>query len=136
MAENTKDEFAFLGTLQAEETELPKRTSTGGGRSRAIQDNPFTEWVAASYQDGKGRAVTVPNENAKKTEYLIRQAAEDLSLGVRVVFMVDGSPVEKAALKDLHRRKNVKVMFQGQKKRAYSPRRRKSAEGTADTASE
>lgn len=129
MAENNG--FGFLGNLQAEETELPKRSATGGGRARAVQDNPFVAWVSESYSDGKGRSVTVPAEHAVKTEYLIRQAAEDLGLGVRVVRLVDGEQVEKSAIKDLHKKKNVKVQFQGQTKRAYSPRKRKGAEESA-----
>lgn len=132
-ANTPKDEFSFLSALKPEAIELPKRSSTGGGRSRTVVDNPFREWLSASFDEGTGRAVTVPAENAVKTEYLIRQAGEDLSLGVRVVFMVDGEQIEKKAIKDLHRRKNVRIMFQGQKKRAYSPRRRKGDAVTVET---
>lgn len=129
MAEN---EFGFLSNLQAEETELPKRSATGGGRARMVQDNPFVQWVSESNTDGKGRSVTVPARHATKTEYLIRQAAEDLGLGVRIVRMVDGESVEKSAVKDLNPNKNVKLMFQGQKKRAYKPRAKKNAAESAE----
>lgn len=122
-----KNEFSFLDSLQVEEAvELPKVNRTGGGgRERAVQDNPFVQTLQDSYQTDMGKAVTVPARHAVKTEYLIRQAAEDLGIGVRVVRIVDGERVEKAALKDLNQNKNVKIMFQGQKKRAYSPRTRK-----------
>lgn len=136
MTENTaKDPFAFLSAIKVEETELPKREGTGGGKTRAIENNPFTEPLSASFSDKKGRAVTVPAESVQKTEYLIRQAGEDLSIGVRVVLMVDGERVDRAAIKELHKRKNVKVMFQGQKKRAYATRTRRS-QNTTETASE
>jgi hypothetical protein len=128
-----KNEFAFLETLSAEDTELPSvNRSGGGGRSRAVQDNPFVPWLSESHQTGKGKSVTVPANQAVRTEYLIRQAAEDLGIGVRVVRLVDGSQVDKAAIKELHPNKKVKVMFQGQKKRAYSPRKRKNADTGAE----
>lgn len=130
MAENEATGYEFLASLTAaEETELPKRAGGATGKARIVQNNPFTPWVSESYADGKGRAVTVPNENVKKTEYLIRQAAEDLGLGVRIVFVVKGDVKDKKSLESVHKKSNVKVMFQGQKKRSYSARR-KSAEAT------
>jgi len=116
-------DFDFLNGLSVTETELPKRE---GGRQRKIQDNPFVPWVQESYNTRTGRAVEVPNEHVKKTEYLIRQAAEDLGLGVRIVFSLDKEAREKAP-----KNKKVRVSFQGQEKRKYSPRKRKNAENAA-----
>lgn len=147
MAENKG--FEFLSNLSAEETTLPeiKRAGGGNGRARVVQDNPFVGWVGDTW-DGEtqtskaGKAVTVKASQARKTEYLIRQAAADLGLGVRVVHMVDGKEIgvrkgegeEKAELDTLHPNKNVRVMFQAQKKRKFANRTRKAA-GT-DTAAE
>lgn len=111
-------DFDF-SNLSATETELPKRE---GGRTRVVQDNPFVPWVQESYNTGTGRAVEVPNEMVKKTEYLIRQAAEDLGIGVRVVMSLDKEAREKAP-----KNKKVRVSFQGQEKRKYSPRKRTQA---------
>lgn len=115
-SEKKKTEFDF-GKLTPEATELPQRE---GGRTREVEDNPFIPWVQESYNSETGRAVTVPNEMVKKTEYLIRQAAKDLGLGVRIVTSLTKEEMTKAA-----KNRNVKVSFQGQKKRNYSPRKRK-----------
>lgn len=101
-------EFDF-SALSVEEAELP---AIQRGRSRAIEDNPFLAPVGESYTDGKGRAVKVPNEHYKTTERLIRQAAQDLGLGVRVVPSLNKDEREKAA-----KNKMVTVKFQGQQKR-------------------
>ena len=112
-------DFDF-SSLNVTETELPKRE---GGRTRKVQNNPFIAPVQESYNSGTGRAVEVPNEQCKAVEYLIRQAAEDLGLGVRVVFSLDKESREKAP-----KNKKVRVSFQGQEKRQYSPRKRRSAD--------
>jgi hypothetical protein len=141
MAESTG--FEFLSNLQAEETTLPeiKRAGGGNGRERAVQDNPFVGWLSETWDaetltSKAGKAVTVKASQARKTEYLIRQAAQDLGLGVRVVHMVDGKEIkvrkgageEKAELDTLHPNKNVKVMFQAQKKRKFANRTRRTAQ--------
>lgn len=141
MADNTG--YEFLSNLSAEETELPeiKRAGGGNGRERKVQDNPFLGWLGETWdadtQTSKaGKAVTVKAGQARKTEYLIRQAAQDLGLGVRVVHMVDGKEItvrkaqgeEKAELDTLHPNKNVKVMFQAQKKRKFANRTRRAAQ--------
>jgi hypothetical protein len=118
-------DFDF-SSLSAEVTELPKRE---GGRTRKIQNNPFLPWVQESYSTGTGRAVEVPNEHVKRTEYLIRQAAEDLGIGVRVVMSLDKEARDKAP-----KNKKVRVSFQGQEKRKYEPRKRKNS--SADTVPE
>jgi hypothetical protein len=135
--------FEFLSNLQAEETTLPeiKRAGGGNGRERTVQDNPFVGWLSETWDaetltSKAGKAVTVKASQARKTEYLIRQAAQDLGLGVRVVHMVDGKEIkvrkgageEKAELDTLHPNKNVKVMFQAQKKRKFANRTRRTAQ--------
>lgn len=134
MAENTG--FEFLASLKAEETALPeiKRAGGGNGRTRVVQDNPFVPWLQESKEKEIGKAVTVKASQAKKTEYLIRQAAADLGLGVRVVHIVDGKEItvrkaqgqEKSDLEALNANKNVRIMFQAQKKRKFANRTRKA----------
>lgn len=116
-------EFDF-SALSAAPAELPKRE---GGKPPIVQNNPFVDWVQQSYADFKagkpaGRKVTVPNEQVKRTMYLIRQAAEKLGVGVRIVCSLDDEARKKAA-----RNKNVDVMFQGKEKRAYSERKKSEA---------
>lgn len=136
MADNSFDFLA--GLKEAEETQLPEIKRAGGsnGRQRKVQDNPFVNWLRESNEKQVGKAVTVKASQARATEYLIRQAAQDLSLGVRVVHMVDGKEIkvrkgkdeEKAEIDTLHPNKNVRVMFQAQKKRKFAPRKRKNGD--------
>lgn len=133
------DNFDFLNSLDAADTELPKieRAGGGNGRGRQVQDNPFVGWLQESQTTEKGKSVTVQNRHAKRTEYLIRQAAEDLGIGVRVVRMVDGEQVkEKKALENFHDNKKVTLMFQAQKKRKYAPRTRRAQSTAPETAAE
>lgn len=119
-------EFSF-DNITAEKTELPKRA---GGRTRKVQSNPFLSMVQESYNDGMGRKITIPNEHYKDAEYLIRQAAADLGLGVRIVASLTKEEREAAP-----KNKKVDVQFQGQKKRNYTPRN-KSAENGGGNAAE
>lgn len=116
-------DFDF-SALTAETAELPKRD---GGRTRKIQDNPFVRFVQDSYDTKSGRAVTVPKSVLKDTERLIRTAAADLGLGVRIVTSLKGEALEKAGAT-----KQIKVSFQGQEKRKYAPRKAKG-ETTPET---
>lgn len=124
----------FLSGLSVTTAELPK---SAGGRGRKVKDNPFTAWVSESYADGQGRSVTVPGANVKEAAYLIRSAADDLGLGVRVVALNSkGAKLTADQIKDMAEKGStaqVKVMFQGKDKRSYTPR--KSADGATDTAS-
>ena len=113
MAEAAEFDFS---SLSVQEDELPKRA---GGRTKTIKDNPFVKWVGDSNSDGKGRAVTIPKSQLKQTERLIRDAARELGLGVRVVTSLKGEALEKAA-----NNKNIKVQFQAQPKKKYAPRKR------------
>jgi hypothetical protein len=116
----------FLAGLTATTAELPKRV---GGRGRKVKDNPFTAWVSDSYATQSGRSVTIPGANAKDATYLVRSAAGDLGLGVRIVVTDSkGKTLDAAALKSLEDKKStaqVKVLFQGQDKRNYTPRKSK-----------
>jgi hypothetical protein len=131
MADN---DFSFLDNLSAADAELAPITRSGGdsnGRQRAVQNNPFVAWLQDSKEKEIGKAVTVPARQAKQTEYLIRQAAADLALGVRVVRIVDGEAIkDKKALDALHPNKKVTMQFQAQKKRKYAPRPSRSVSTT------
>lgn len=120
----------FLTGLSAETAELPKAE---GGRGRKVKDNPFTNWVRESYSDGAGRSVTVPGANAKEACYLIRSAANDLGLGVRVVVTDSKGKKLDAATVASHAengsKAQVKVLFQGKDKRSYTPRQGTTATG-------
>lgn len=123
----------FLSGLTAETAELPARE--GGGRGRKVKDNPFTPWVSESYADGTGRSVTVPGENVKEAAYLIRSAANDLGLGVRIV-ITDGKG-NKLSTEDVNKlaesksKNKVRVLFQGKDKRKYE-RKQNTAENAAE----
>lgn len=123
------DFMAGLANLSVETTELPQRTS---GRGRKVKDNPFTAWVSESYADKTGRSVTVPKAHVKDAQYLVRAAAADLGIGVRIVLTDSkGNKLDNAKLEGLSDKTYVKVMFQGQEKRKYE----KKVE-TSETASE
>lgn len=113
----------FLSGLTAETATLPKAE---GGRGRKVKDNPFTAWVSESYADGNGRSVTVPGANAKEACYLIRSAANDLGLGVRVVAQnAKGQKLDAKTVADMAEKGStakVTVLFQGKEKRSYTPR--------------
>lgn len=109
-------EFDF-GNVSVETDELPKRA---GGRTRKIQDNPFVAPVQESYDTETGRAVKVPKSAVKDAERLIRQAAADLGLGVRIVYSMDPKSEEFAKAAN---NKMIKISFQGQVKRKYAPRK-------------
>lgn len=120
MSENTGFDFS---ALSVEDAELPARQ--GAGRQRKVQNNPFVAPVQESYEKGVGKAIKVPNSQVKDAEYLIRQAAADLGIGVRVVFSLDKDAREKAA-----KNKIVEIKFQGKEKRKYNGR--KTANATDD----
>lgn len=118
----------FLSGLSVEIAELPK------SESRKVKDNPFSAWIRDSYADGNGRQVTVPGANVKEACYLIRQAAKDLGLGVRVVALdAKGVKLDAKTVANLAESKStakVTVMFQGREKRAYERRQGTTATGT------
>lgn len=70
-----------LNALKAEDTELPKGTR-GGTRS----DNSTAEtWVQESYDNKRGKAVTVPAAAVRDVVSAIRRAGADLGIGTRIV---------------------------------------------------
>lgn len=117
MAETAEFDFK---ALQPAEAEFPKQE--GAGRKRLMEDNPFIEWVQESYSDGKGRAVTMPKSQVETACKLIRRAAADVGLGVRIATSLKGEALEKAA-----NNKNITVHFLGKEKREYTPRKKKTA---------
>lgn len=106
-----------FGKLEAQETTLPKRH---GGRTRKYTENPFLAWVGDSYQSKTGRSVTVPKSQLSDVQYLIRAAASDLGIGVRIVVTgAKGEQLDREAIKKSADTRNIKVAFQGQEKRKY-----------------
>jgi len=110
MARSTTPAPAFdVSALSIQEAELPANT-----RERKVKDNPFVPALTESYEQETGRQVTVPAQNTQQVLYLIRQAANDLGIGARIVVQNNkGETVEqrKDALKAL--RGNVTVKFAG-----------------------
>src|SRR5882762_3332738 len=125
------NELDFLNNLTAETTELPARAG-GAGRGRKVKDNPFTPWVSESFAAKVGRSVTVPGASVKEAQYLIRSAAADLGLGVRVVVTdTKGNqlkPEDVTKLVENKSTRQVKVLFQGQEKRKYEKKATESTE--------
>lgn len=123
----------FLSGLSVETAALPEKVA----REKKIKDNPFTAWLSESYADRSGRAVTVPVANVREVQNLIRYAANDLNIGARVVVQDSrGNVLDKNKITELVEKGStakVKVLFQGQDKRKYSPRKPKN---TGETAAE
>lgn len=117
MAEAKPFDFDALAQ-SAKETELPKRES---GRKRVVEHNPFIDLVSSSYSDGKGREFKLPKSQHKTAVNLIRDAAKQLGIGVRIVLSPKGEELENAP-----DNRNVTVQFQGQDKRKYAPRKSKT----------
>lgn len=114
-------DFDFLASLNVVKADVPDPAS----KRRQVENNPFVAWVGDSFSEGTGRAVPVENQHVKKTVYLIRQAANDLGLGVRIVTSLTQEEMDKAA-----KSKKVTISFQGTKRRAYSKRGSNAAETT------
>lgn len=110
-----------FSAVTAEPAELPARTS---GKERKYKENPFRNFVKDSWDTKTGRAVTLPKVQVKDAEYLIRQAAADLGLGIRIVRVnpSSGTQMTADAFEKAANNKNVKIQFQAQPKRKYSAR--------------
>ncbi len=121
----------FLSGLSVETAALPEKVA----REKKIKDNPFTAWLSESYADRSGRSVTVPVANVREVQNLIRYAANDLNIGARVVVQDSrGNVLDKNKITELVEKGStakVKVLFQGQDKRKYSPRKPKNDGETA-----
>lgn len=134
MADNTFD-FASVAS-SAKVAEMPK---TGAGRPGKYGDvNPFTEPLASSFEafekgENAGRQITLPGARAGEAVYLIRKAADELSIGARVYIQHKGKNVTAKDAKNI--RGNVTVLFSGknrkQKKDTETPE--PVSEATDDT---
>lgn len=120
-------EFDF-SAVAVEEAEMPK---TAAGRNRKHDVNPFTEVLAASYEAftrgaNAGRQITVPGTKSGEAVYLIRQAADDLGIGARVILR--NAKGETLTPKDAKAsRGNVTVLFSGKNRKQ---KRDETPEGT------
>lgn len=109
-----------LTALVPTEAVVPKST-----RETKHRDNPFVQWLAESFESSTGKSVTVPAANAGEVEYLIRRAADELSIGARVVVQDGkGNTLDKDARKA--HKGNVTVLFMGKARKA-----RKAKDATA-----
>lgn len=112
-----------FSAVSVAEAEMPK---SGAGRPRKTENNPFTEVLAQSYEAFKaggnaGRQIKVPGANVGEAVYLIRQAADDLKIGSRVLIRDGkGQTVTAKDAKDKAPRAQHTVLFSAKdrKKRA------------------
>jgi hypothetical protein len=123
-------DFDFAN-LTPEVAELPKREGGGRTASELVKNNPFRKFVSDTYNEegSTGMAVTVPKSQLKTTQRLIRKAAEDLGIGVRIVT----TPKSAEELNKLGDDKPVKVLFKGQKKKKFATRKRQGEKWETNT---
>lgn len=127
MARSNQAPALDLSALAISEADVPKQQ-----RERAVKDNPFLPALTESYETDTGRQVQVPAQNTRQVIYLIRQAANDLGIGARIVVQNSkGETVEqkKDSLNALRGR--VTVLFAGKDRK-----RRRDAEEDAEEAEE
>lgn len=122
----------IFANLTVENAELPAIT-----RNRDSAPNPFLGPVGESYRDDQGKAVTVPGEHASAAVQKIRQAAEKLNIGVRIVCVLknNGERLDAKALTEYKEKKSkahVVVQFQGQDKRKYTGPKKKDGMETGN----
>lgn len=110
-----------FSTIKPQDAELPKVTSNGGAPSK-YDNNPFVEWVRESYANKKGKKIDITKADVPDAIAMIRNAAKQLGCGVRIVPSLKGEQFEKASAS-----RKVSILFQGQDKKAYSPRKKKNA---------
>lgn len=95
-----------------------------GTRARKVDVNPFSDILATSFeqfegrQEGSpGRQVVVPAANGAEVVSLIRNAADDLKIGARVVCKHNGQTVNPDKnMKNLGGK--VTILFQAKQRRA------------------
>lgn len=121
--EATKAVALDFGSLVLEDApdEALKRS-----RQTILDRSPVLDWLRASFQSGKGKAVTVPADQADGLERLLRSGADRLTSenkdGERVGVAVTQTPVEGG---------NVRVAFLAKPRRKYTERK---GNKTAETA--
>ncbi len=125
-----------FSAVAVHEADLPKN---GAGRNRKHEVNPFTDVLAESFEafstdtGNAGRSITLPGKNAGEAVYLIRQAADDLGIGARVIMRNSkGENIDPKHAKD--HKGNVTVLFSGknrkQRKAVDAPAESDATEGT------
>jgi hypothetical protein len=136
MATNTAPAFDF-SAVKVEEADLPKN---GAGRNRRHAVNPFTEVLAASYEAFKangnaGRQIKVPGKQVSEAVYLIRQAADDLRIGSRVILRnAKNEPVEAKDVKNSTAL--VTVLFSGKDRKQKKDAAATATPATAESPTE
>lgn len=117
------DAFDF-SALSVVDTELPK--STVGRKPKVAGPNPFIEPLAQSFEafqadKPNGKKIVVPAANAVEACNLIRQAAENLKIGARVI--VRDSKGQTVPTKEIkNKRGNLTILFGGQTRKVRKPK--------------
>jgi hypothetical protein len=101
-------------------------------RKRDNSPNPFLDALAQSYQTDKGKAVTIPAEMGTEAVKKIRQGAEKLDIGVRVVCTLKSNGErcdykKLAELRDKKSKAQLTIMFQGKTKRKRVSKKKETA---------
>lgn len=114
-------EFDF-SAVSVETAELPEIT-----RPRAEQPNPFAAPLADSYSTKTGRAVTLPKSQVPAAERMLRRAADKMNIGCRIVrASKDGKSMTAEDFEKAGDQRQIRLMFQGQDRRNYTPRKSKN----------
>jgi hypothetical protein len=94
--------------------------------------NPFTAPLTDSYEYDRAKETTVPEDELRRAESMIRRAAADLDIGVSIVadepeVMVDdeGDPLKDSEGNVL---RTVRIVFRGKERRARK-KKHESPEG-------
>lgn len=102
-------DFTNLSAETVDKESLPKSS-----RTPKVAKTPVFGWFKESMQTGNGKAVTVPNAQVKSLVSLIRQAANALNTGSRVVEKPNSDGT-------------TTVVFSQKARRQYKPRERSAA---------
>jgi hypothetical protein len=103
-----------FGGLSVVDATLPK-----GQRASKYAENPFVEWLSESKKTGTGKAITVPATDAPRAVLLIRNAANRLKIGSRVVVTDSkGEIVSYKTPADLSKLGgSLKILFEGKERK-------------------
>jgi hypothetical protein len=107
----TRTDFGGLSVVDAT---LPK-----GQRASKYAENPFVEWLSESKKTGTGKAITVPASDAPRAVLLIRNAANRLKIGSRVVVTDSkGEVISYKTPADLAKLDgSLKILFEGKERK-------------------